>query len=484
MHPLRDYQIDAIRQTRDAYRNGARKILLVAPTGAGKTRIATEFAKAALAKSDRGIVLWIAHRAELIEQGRKALVREGAPEELIGVIQSGRRFHRDARIQVASIQTLVAMRARGGQLPKAHVAILDEAHHFAADEWGEVVKEVCADGAGVLGLTATPERGDGRALGDLFERLIQVSSVAELTAMGVLVPAKVIAPESPGKDLAADPVDAYRQHADGQQGFVFCPTVPHAEDVCERFRVEGIPAAVIHADTKKSLREAFMVGFSTQNAAMFHALSGEGAPPRVLCNVFTLTEGVDVPAASVCILARRMGHPGMYLQCVGRVLRAAPGKTHATVIDLTGNALPPPMGHGLPDAERDYSLEGAAIKVRGKDDKDHVTHCKVCGCVITAWRTNKDNRRECPHCGAVGAQVQPMGLDERPLHELGSMASQEAKVEAYRRLLLQGMARDYKPAWPGMRFKELFGYWPLPSVRQAAEELVKGVTHVRYDSTV
>jgi hypothetical protein len=77
-----------------------------------------------------------------------------------------------------------------------------------------------------------------------------------------------------------------------------------------------------------------------------------------------------------------------------------------------------------------------------------------------------------------------MGLDERPLHELGSMASQEAKVEAYRRLLLQGMARDYKPAWPGMRFKELFGYWPLPSVRQAAEELVKGVTHVRYDSTV
>lgn len=474
MNPLRQYQSNAIAETRAAYRDGARSILLVAPTGAGKTRIAVEFAKAALAKSSEGIVLWVAHRSELIEQGRKALVREGAPEELIGVIQSGRRFHRDARIQVASIQTLVAMRAKGGQLPKARVAILDEAHHFAADEWGGVVREMCSDRAAILGLTATPERGDGRPMGDLFQHLVQVSSVAQLTAMGVLVPAKVIAPETPGKDLASDPVGAYRKHADGQLGFVFCPTVPHAEDVCERFKADGIPAAVIHADTKKRLREALLCGFSTQNAAMFHALGGEGAPPRVLCNVFTLTEGVDVPAASCCILARRMGHPGMYLQCVGRVLRSAPGKAHATVIDLTGNALPPPMGHGLPDAERDYSLEGAAIKVRDKDPKDHVTHCKVCGCVITAWRVNRDNRRECPHCGAVGAQVAPQGIEERPLHELGAIASQEAKIEAYRRLVLQAKARDYRPAWPGMRFKELFGYWPLPSVRQAAEELVRG----------
>lgn len=469
-NPLRQYQSDAITETRAAYRNGSRATLLVAPTGAGKTRIAVEFAKAALAKSSTGVVLWVAHRAELIEQGRKALVREGAPEEMIGVIQSGRRFRYDARIQVASIQTLVAMRSRGGQLPKAHVAILDEAHHFAADEWGDVVKETCSDGAAILGLTATPERGDGRPLGDLFDHLVQVSSVAQLTAMGVLVPTKVIAPESSGRDLASDPLDAYRQHADGQLAFVFCPSVEHAEAVCERFRSYYIPAATIHADTKRGLREALICGFSTQNEAMFHALGGQGQPPRVLCNVFTLTEGVDVPAASCCILARRMGHPGMYLQSVGRVLRSAPGKSAATIIDLTGNV----HLHGLPEAERDYSLDGNGIVLRRKDTKAHQTMCQVCGCVITAWCVNAENRRECPHCGAVGKQLSPMTIEERPLHELGAIASQEAKVEAHKRLVLVAQAREYKPGWAAHRYRDLFGSWPHHSVKNASSSTARG----------
>ena len=167
-----------------------------------------------------------------------------------------------------------------------------------------------------------------------------------------------------------------------------------------------------------------------------------------------------------------MGHPGMYLQSVGRVLRAAPGKTHATIIDLTGNALPPPEGHGLPDADREYSLDGTAIKIRNKDTKDHQTICKVCGCVITTWRVNAENRRECPHCGALGKQLTPMTIEERPLHELGAIASPEAKVEAYKRLVLTAQARDYKPGWAAHRYRDLFGTWPHHSVKSAVAPLL------------
>jgi DNA repair protein RadD len=479
VHALRPYQQDAVAGVRRSYRQGARRILVVCPTGGGKTRIGVEIARSALSRSSEGVVYWIAPRRELVRQAYAGLVRDGVPETQIGILGSGYRFHRDARVQVATIQTLVAMRRRGVVLPKALLVVPDEARHLEADEWGAAVQELACN-APMIGLEATPERPDGRPLGDTFDDMVVVSSVTELQYLGVLVPAKIISPETAGRNLAADPVDAYLKHAAGKVGFIFCPSVADAESTAEKLRQAEVPAAVVCDKTKARAREAIIAGLTTQSPTLYASLGGVGAPPKVVCNVRTMTEGVDVQRAEFVMLACRSNHPSDYLQKSGRAARAceSTGKTHYLLIDLTGNCAPPAAGHGLPDADREYSLSGQAIRLKNKPAEDTVAHCKECGLVVERWAIGPDNRRMCPGCGALGREMKPLVVDERPLTELGRLASFEAKVEAYRRFVAdaerQGHSLDeitplqVKPRRPSMRFRELFGALPLPSVVNAA----------------
>jgi superfamily II DNA or RNA helicase len=193
MIALRPFQLEVIEKVAQAIAAGERKLLIVAPTGSGKTVMAAEHIARARARSQR--VLFLAHRREIIDQTSQRLTEHGMPLGAHGIILAGR--DRDLRpqagIQVASIDTLHHRHRRGAiELPPADVVIFDEAHRVRGRTREALMRNY--PNAVWLGLTATPCRGDGRGLGNIFDVLIEAPQTAELIALGTLVPAKVFAP--------------------------------------------------------------------------------------------------------------------------------------------------------------------------------------------------------------------------------------------------------------------------------------------------
>lgn len=401
--PLRPYQQRAV----EAVFAERGHVCLVAPTGSGKTRMGVEI----LAQlADRAV--WVVHRRELLQQAEAVLDAAGL-------------LHRVTPITVQS-----------SDRPTASVVLLDEAHHYAASDWSAIA-DTYAD-AWRIGLTATPERSDGRALGDLFDRLVIAADYSDLIGDGHLVPCRVLRPESGiDRGLAADPLDAYLRHAEGRSGFLFCSRIDEARDLAARFTAAGIPAAAVDAETGSDERDAAIGGL--RNGSL-----------RLLTNVYALTEGVDVPHASVCLLARGVGHVSPYLQMVGRVLRAAPGKTDALLIDLPGVS----HIHGMPTEDRLYSLDGQGIRPAAAS----VTTCMMCG---ASYETGP---LACPECGfqKPAEDWQPMRIYNAELREvyLGAATSDDAKLREYVRLRAVASAKGWSLDWVAREYRRLFGCAP------------------------
>lgn len=362
----RPYQHAAIAAVRARFRAGKKSVLLQMQTGAGKTIVAAYVIEAAYNRGRRS--LFVAGRVELIDQTVHKLGLAGL--DRIRVIQASRDVGpKDAEVTVASIQTLVTDRWQEA-LPDADLLILDECHHGNARTWAGFLRRY--PNAHKLGLSATPERADGKPLGDLFDSLVTGPQVNELIDLGHLVPC-VVYPPTGGekldvKQVALDPVSAYQRHGEGERAIVFCTSVKHAQITSAEFNAAGIASAVIDGTMADGLRRATLARHRRGDL-------------RVLCSIGVLTEGYDDPGVTVAILARGFGHPGLYLQCCGRVLRPFPGKTKAIIIDLVGSS----WEHGTPDWEgRTYSLDGEAIKVDIPRDK--IKQCKVCGAIFAAGR--------------------------------------------------------------------------------------------------
>jgi len=369
---LRPYQVRAIEMARDSYAKGNRAILLVAPTGAGKTVMFSALAESAISKGGRGLVL--AHRTELVDQAADKLRALGLD---VGIIKAGVTPKPGARIQVASTQTLL-----GRELPTASFVIVDEAHHYPREdtEWGSLV--AAYKGATIFGFTATPERGDGSGL-EQFEDLIVVAQPRELIDQGYLVPVEVYRPDSVSKTLAMDPVKGYLKFGvvDGEKrkAIVFPGSIKAGNDIAHRLDRLGVPSACITQSTPSAVRAILIERFRLGSL-------------RVLVGVHVLTEGLDVPDAFLAILGTRCASPGSLVQKTGRVLRPAPGKTFARVLDLMGAT----HLHGLPDDDRDFSLSGKAMAT-GSKLPAQVT-CDACGRV---FRANEFTDNVCPSCGAI-----------------------------------------------------------------------------------
>lgn len=351
MISLRDYQGAAVLGVRDAMRTGGKRVVLVIPTGGGKTRIGSAIVERAILRGSR--VVWLAHRTELIEQTAKTLHEHGLP---VGVVAASSAWPIDpaAPVQVCSVQTLLARDHR----PPADLLVWDECHHASesAPTWSALLSAY--PDVRTLGLTATPERGDGSGLAPLFDRIVVGVTVRELTVQGHLVPCEAIRPDrllKPGV-LAQEPLAAYREHTPGQQGFLFAKSVEEAQRYADEFTAAGVRAVCIHAGTKADDR------------AVTIELFRQGVV-RLLCNVYIFTEGTDLPMAQVCILARGASTAGIFLQMVGRVLRPHRGKTSATLIDLRGVS----HVHLMPEDERAYRLEGKGISAASE-----LAMCKVC----------------------------------------------------------------------------------------------------------
>lgn len=435
---LRQYQIDAIDQIRNAVKAGSRRILVVMPTGAGKTRTLGEVVRLSVARGKRA--LWLAHRAELVDQAVGALSSMGVQCGAVSAsaLSAPQPF---APVQVATIQTLLAR----SLTPQADVIVADEAHHYVSDDWHPFIASYPE--AVLLGPTATPERSDGRGLGALFNRIVIGARTRELVEAGYLCPAEVIAPAHKLRvgEIAQRPVDAYRVHCHGKRAIVFSPTVQIAERHAGEFRDAGYTAAVVTGVTPWGERQKAFADL--RSGAL-----------NVLVNVYVATEGFDVPEIECVILARGFGSAGTYLQCVGRALRLAPGKQSATVLDLTGTS----HTHGHPEDDRIFSLEGRGI--RKGDSTGDQPYCRVCGCPI-------ESGEACPECGtAPREQVDPRVTGAALVrYQSKRREAPEQRAATLRRWLVDAAAKGYKPTWAAVKFKAVYGEWPSGAIKAAAE---------------
>lgn len=406
---LRPYQKKLVVSTLKAFASGKRAILIQLPTGGGKTCIAAELAATHLAEG--GTVLVIVHRHELAEAMRAAM-----PEG----------------VTITTIQGLLA----SGKYPKASLIILDECHHYVgAPEWSAIAQHYMASKrhvARVVGLTATPCRADGAALGTLFDTLIAGPSIHELQAGGWLVPCEVIAPHERQRGLACTPAEAYARYGEDRSAVIFCRDGQHSEDTAADMGPKAVTVASSHSAERR------------EYAFMAHRY---GVSP-VLCNVHIATEGYDDPAIEVVILARGCSHAGAYLQMVGRALRPAPGKKLATVIDLCGVW----DDFGLPDDNRVFSLEGKAIS-DGETDTC-MRKCSACGRV---FRAAQFKARTCPGCGTVTPGKPDPAIERAKLERIASELPARRRREYYEQMLATEKKRGYTNGWAALRYQIRFG---------------------------
>lgn len=384
---LRPYQQAAIDGVRDAFRSGHRAPLLVAPTGAGKTVMFGYVAGEAASKGKS--VLIVAHRRELIRQASRKLEETGVEH---GIIAPGFTPTRSL-VQVGSVQTIPR---RLDRVAPPDLIVIDEAHHAVAGQWAAVM--AAFPSARVLGVTATPERLDGRGLGvsagGCFDALVMGPDVGGLIAGGFLSPTRVFAPtEAPDlagirtvagdyaqaalgeamqrPKLVGDAIAHYAKHAAGEPAILFGPSVAHAETMAEAFRAAGWRAVAASGKSKPAERDAAIAGLAT------------GAV-QILCSCDLVSEGLDVPAVGCVILMRPTKSLGLYLQQVGRGLRPAPGKSHLIVLDHAGNSLT----HGMIEQPREWSLNGRPKR----EASAQARQCPTCYAVHAP-------AMECPACG-------------------------------------------------------------------------------------
>lgn len=410
---LRPHQVRAIEQIEGAWR-AHRSVLCVMPTGAGKTRVACELVRARIGRGEHALI--VVHRQELIAQTIIALSRLG-----IDV----------ARVDVASVQSLLA-RAEY-EWPSADLLIIDEAHHYVSPEWCKIPKSYRCQ---ILGLTATPERSDGRPLGDLFGALVAPTSARELIDIGVLTPSIVIAPKSRKRALAARPYEALlERRSEWTRAVVFAANVIHAREIVDECNAHGLRADLIaygmHAQTRSETLRRF-----------------ERGEIDVVANVFVLTEGFDFPAIDACVLARGCSHHGTYLQMIGRAIRAAPGKSRALILDLVGAV----HDHGLPDADRVYSLEGEAIQTAAKGAS--LRQCRACGAVFESGPS------ACVRCGEPLPPPPKPRVSREALTQIFQAHSSDRKESAWHQLCAIARARGYKAGWARYQYKARYGHWP------------------------
>jgi superfamily II DNA or RNA helicase len=425
---LRPYQLAAIAAARDHVRTGKRAVLFVSPTGSGKTVIGSAIVRNHLSRGEGRAVLWAAHRTELIEQAARTLTAQG-----LAVGWGG--LHASAPVQVRSIQTILAQ----GEAPPGTLLCLDEAHHYAASEWAALPKLFAH--AFRIGLSATPERGDGRGLGDLFDSVVVVAQIRELIEAGHLAACDVLAPKRIlDRSLAQSPVDAWRKHGDGRRAVVFASTLAAATQYADEFRAKGHTAEVVSGVMAADKRRGALARF-------------EAGKLDAICNLHVLTEGWDAPIAKVAILARKFGSAGAYLQAVGRVLRTYQDQ-RATVIDLYGSNV---ADHGAPDEDRTFELEGVAIR-RLSDPVE--SFCRI-------HQIPRDADGKCPECGDVSREVQLPGVAGVELDKWAAVPA-DRRVHVLAGLIKKGRARGSKPIAARVAFKAMFKHWPSTETWDAA----------------
>lgn len=445
---LRGYQADLIDKTRRALSHH-RRVLMQLPTGGGKTVIAATMLGNT---AERGGSAWfIVHRKELVDQTSRTLEQVGIPH---GFVAAGRPPTYHMPVLVCSVQTLARRIDRIiAKYGAPSLVVWDEAHHCAAGTW-RTVADACPQ-AFHVGLTATPQRLDGKGLNGMFNALVPGPSMTWLIEEGFLAPYRVFTHDAPdlsglrnrGADfdmsdagklmsesvIVGDAVEHYREICPGAQAVAFCCNIEHAIATRDAFLAGGVVAEELDGNATPQHRQDVVRAFRRGEI-------------RVLTSVDLFGEGFDLPELTASILLRPTQSLGLYMQQVGRCLRTAPGKREAIILDHAGNI----DRHGLPCAERSWSLAGRPKRTGTAPTKT----CGNCFAQVAAAVP------ACPCCGhKFEGEPREINEVEGRLVELDVAAmrrdrkKEEAMCKTFEELQALGRARGYKPGWARFRWE-------------------------------
>lgn len=454
----RAFQIKAMHGIAESISNGHNNLMLMSPTGSGKSYIGMRLVYKALKAGKR--VMFLCDRINLVNQASKNAFRYGLGDH--GIIQGDNKHMEDwsKPFQIASVQSI----ASRGWPEKTEVLIVDEAHDrnqvwvdFAMEKRGRVI-----------GLSATPF---APGLGKIFTDLVCPTTMHELTQEGVLVPMKVLSCRKPdmsgaktdgfgewqkseaaerGMEIIGDVVTEWMRHGEGRKTIVFAANIAHGEELCRQFNEAGVLAATFTKDTANGERDMLLNEFEKHNSSL-----------RVLISVEALAKGFDVPDVGCVVDCRPLRKSlSKAIQMWGRGLRSSPstGKKDCILLDHSGNItrfaedFTDIFFNGLKSLDEGEQLDRVARK--SESDERELKGCPSCG--------YKPFRKRCMSCG--------FEIQERSsvVHEAGVMQEVDIGGVKTDRADLWNQICSYsrthniqkKEGFAKIKFKELTGSWP------------------------
>lgn len=431
MFELHDYQQTLVDKTRKSYADGYKAPCVVAPCGAGKSVIISEIARMTTLRGNQ--VLFLVHRRELIDQIKGTFKKNNVDLKLV---------------YFGMVQTVVR---KLDKIPKPKLIITDENHHGLANSYRKIY-EYFSDVLR-LGFTATPIRLNGSGLGDINDILIEEVDAKWLIENNYLSPYKYYAPKlidteklklnslkefsstsvnqaMEDKTIYGDAIKHYKQLADGEQAIAYCHSIESSKQVTSEFIKNGIKAVHLDGKTPKEERSEIIQKFRDKEV-------------QVISNVDLIGEGFDVPDCSTVIMLRPTQSLSLYIQQAMRGMRYRPGKT-SIIIDHVDNV----RRHGLPDMEREWSLEGNK-KTSSGESEIKIKQCENCFAVY------HQSESECPMCGHVPEikEIKDYEVDESA--ELTEVTEEDITLDFrepsdcknMKELYELAKHRQYKPGW-------------------------------------
>lgn len=439
-------QVETLDKIYAEYRKGYKHVLLQAATGSGKSVIATYLIKQSMKKDNK--IWFMVPRRELIRQMSETFSNAGIEHSFIAADYP---YDREAKIFIVSLGSVIR---RLDNLEAPHRLIVDEAH-FGLVGLGNVITWAQNNGALTLGLSATPNRGDGKGLGKWFQTMVSGPSIKWLIENKRLASYRAFAPSrvdlrgisitagdynqkelaekmKADKVLVGNAVAHYKKHAMGKLGVTFAVGVDHSKILCEAYLASGIPAAHMDGDTPEADRRRIARAFANREILQ-------------LCNSDLLTFGYDLASAS--------GVKGVVIECMtdckptrslplqsqkwGRVLRYS-AEPHL-IFDHANNI----ETHGMPDEDREWTLKDKPKGKRGASEQ--AVQVRVCPACFFAHAPAD----ECPECGHVyEVQAREIKQVEGELEEATTRKKPEKwKLKTLAELIIYGKKMGYKPGW-------------------------------------
>ena len=467
---LREYQTTGIESLRETLRLGKKRPVMVLSTGGGKSIIFGQIISNVLENGKS--VLWLVHRRNLVFQMRDVL--EEHFHITPGLIISGEKSELENPVQIGTIQTY----ARRLNLKKLwfnefyvrpDIVLIDEAHRSLSPSYRKIID--LYDSQMVIGCTATPVGAGGKGMGEVYDSIVEIADVPELTEQGYLSPARYYAPSTPDlsgvktamgdyvvKDLEkavnktklnGSVVENWLKNGEGRKTIVFNINVKHSIAVCAEFNRHGVAAE--HLDARSTDEE--------RDAVFGRVDSGD---TMVVCNVGLYQEGLDVPDVSCVVMNRPTKSLGLWRQCGGRGLRISKEHPDCLVFDHGGVI----DENGFLDEKIHWSLDGKKVadrKPRKAKEKGKST-CTACGLIF-------ESRDTCPDCGSpVKSFGKKIDSTDDELKELNK--NKRATIADKRRYL--GMmkfwvhSKGYNYKMINAKYRSRFGCWPHSSVKDVS----------------